>query len=38
MGRIRESLEKINGKLNFFLYLMNKKLQKKYGLDGEFNI
>jgi len=38
MGRIRESLEKRNGKLNFFLYLMNKKLQKKYGLDGEFNI
>jgi hypothetical protein len=38
MDRIKISLEKREGRLDFFKYLMNKKLKTKYGLEGFLQI
>lgn len=38
MDRIKKSLENREGRLDFFKYLMNKKLKTKYGLDGFLQI
>jgi hypothetical protein len=38
MDRIKKSVENRNGRLDFFKYLMNKKLKTKYGLDGFLQI
>jgi len=38
MDKIKASVEKRGGRLDFFKYLMNKKLKTKYGLDGFLQI
>jgi len=38
LDRIKVSMNKRDGRLDFFKYLMNKKLKTKYGLDGTLHI
>ncbi len=35
MDKIKKSLRKREGRLDFYKYLMNQRLKKKYGLNGE---
>ncbi len=34
MDKIKKSLEKREGRLDFYKYLMNQRIKKKYGLEG----
>ena len=38
MDKIKKTISKRNGRLDFFKYLMNKKLKAKYGVDGPLQI
>jgi hypothetical protein len=38
MDRIKKTLIRRDGRLDFFKYLMNKKLKTKYGIDGNLRI
>lgn len=35
MDKIKKTLERREGRLDFYKYLMNQRLKKKYGLNGE---